>query len=58
MDKSFIKTIGEYDVGGITCEAKCHDHGEYVVVYSTVKGEDTPISGSQATIKKDTVAAV
>lgn len=50
-----LKSIGRYSIGDIECEAKVDDHGTYVTVYSTVAGEDIPISGTQINIPKEIV---
>lgn len=52
------KSIGRYVVDGVECEAKMDDHGTYVTVYSTVAGEDLPISGSQVHIPKEIVKKI
>ena len=50
-----VTIIGTYKIGNVDCEVKVSDHGSYVVVYSTVVGGDTPISGSQVNIPKESV---
>lgn len=50
--------VGKYVVDGIECEVKMSDHDAYVIVYSTVSGQDTPISGSQVKITKDVVKKI
>lgn len=48
-------SVGKYKIGDVDCEVKVSDHGTYVIVYSTVAGSDTPISGSQVNIPKELV---
>lgn len=47
-----VEKVGTYQVGGIDCEVKVDDHGDYVVVYSTAADSETPIPGSQVKIQK------